>query len=380
MPAMPLGRLAPAFSAAGVRGKGRPGLRGACLAVMTGLAIQLILGMILNLYVTIPAADAQASYLRQVETAPETLAAHAGTGLLLLAAAGLLLLRAIALRDPAVITLAAAGLAAIAGAFASGEAFVRNGADSASLSMAVLTGAALLCYAGLQMVISRQCPPAREGGVGHHAGLADWGRADDRVGLPAAGAGDDASFGDDRLEAHVGKAGVAQRPLPESRCGRVLMADAEPVPGQAPGDPPPAGRSPDGQRRRFLAEYLTVASARAAAEHHVGDHDAAPGTQPPRRLGGEHSLVLVGEVVQRVAGHDQVGALIRQAEGPQVGHLCPDVPQPVLLGALGEGCRHGGRDVDREHGIDQGGKRHRHEPGARAEVHAGVGGPGARDG
>jgi hypothetical protein len=159
-------RLVPVISTASAREKGRAGLRGVCLAVMAGLAIQLVLGMILNLYITIPAADARASYLREIETAPEMLTAHAVTGLLLLAAAGLLLLRAIALRDAAVIILVTAGLAAIIGAFASGEAFVRNGADSASLSMAVLTSAALLCYTCLQALISWQRRPTRKGAVG----------------------------------------------------------------------------------------------------------------------------------------------------------------------------------------------------------------------
>lgn len=158
--------LLPAISPASAREKGRAGLRGACLAVMIGLAIQLVLGMILNLYITIPAADTRLSYLREVETAPGMLTVHAVTGLLLLAAAGLLLLRAIALRDAAAIILVAAGLAAIIGAFASGEAFVKNGADSTSLSMAILTGAALLCYTCLQALIGRQRPPFPEGTTG----------------------------------------------------------------------------------------------------------------------------------------------------------------------------------------------------------------------
>jgi hypothetical protein len=158
--------LALVISAESVREKGRAGLLGLCLAAMTGLAIQLVLGMILNLYITIPAADARTSYLREVETAPGILTAHAVTGLLLLAAAGLLLLRATALRDAPVIILATAGFAAIVGAFASGEAFVKNGADGTSLSMAVLTCVALLCYTCLQALTIRQRPSAREGADG----------------------------------------------------------------------------------------------------------------------------------------------------------------------------------------------------------------------
>lgn len=156
-------RLMPIFSAENARRMGRAGLHQACLIVLTGLVIQFALGMVLNLYVVIPAADGRASYLREIETAPGVLTAHALVGLLTLATAGVLLLRAIALRDTAVIALVGTGLAALLGAFAAGELFVRHAASSASLFMAVLTGIALLCYICLQAVIVRQRPWAREG-------------------------------------------------------------------------------------------------------------------------------------------------------------------------------------------------------------------------
>ena len=157
------GRLMPIFSAEYARRMGRPGLHRACLVILTGLVVQLALGMVLNLYIAMPAADARVSYLREMETAPVLLTAHALLALLLIATAGLMLLRAIALRDTAVIALAATGLAALLGAFAAGELFVRNGASGASLSMAMLTGVALLCYICLQAVIIRQRPRAAEG-------------------------------------------------------------------------------------------------------------------------------------------------------------------------------------------------------------------------
>ena len=153
-------RLMLIFSAGNARRMGRAGLHQACLVILTGLVIQLALGMILNLYIAIPAADARASYLREVETAPGMLTAHALVALLLLATSGIMLLRAIALRDMAVIALVATGLAALLGAFAAGELFVRNDASGASLSMAILTGIALLCYVYLQEIITRQRPRA----------------------------------------------------------------------------------------------------------------------------------------------------------------------------------------------------------------------------
>jgi hypothetical protein len=155
--------LMPIFSAEHARRMGRAGLHQACLVIMAGLAIQLALGMVLNLYVVIPAADSRASYLREIETAPAALTAHAMVALLLLATAGLMLLRAIALRDTAAIALGATGLAALLGAFAAGELFVRGDRTSASLSMAILSGVALLSYTCLQAVIIRERPQALEG-------------------------------------------------------------------------------------------------------------------------------------------------------------------------------------------------------------------------
>jgi hypothetical protein len=163
--------VTPILSSAHARRKGRAGLRWICLFLMIGLIIQFALGMILNLYGTIPAADAQASYLQEIETAPGMLTAHALLGLLVLAAAAILLLRAIALRDMTVITLVVAGLAALLGAFAAGEVFVKNGENSASLCMTILTGAALLCYASLQAILGAQRPLARESVVAHRADI-----------------------------------------------------------------------------------------------------------------------------------------------------------------------------------------------------------------
>ncbi len=155
-------RIMPIFSFEQARRMGRAGLRQACLVVLAGLVVQLALGMVLNLYVVIPAADGRVSYLREMETAPGVLTAHALVALLVLATAGILLLRAVALRDRAVIALVTTGLAALLGAFAAGEVFVRNGTNGASLSMAILTGIALLCYVSLQEVIFRQRPQAQE--------------------------------------------------------------------------------------------------------------------------------------------------------------------------------------------------------------------------
>jgi hypothetical protein len=133
------------------------------MIALTGLVIQLALGMILNLYIAMPASDARVSFMREVQTAPAVLTAHALVALLLLATAGIMLLRAIALRDMPVIALVGAGLAALLGAFTSGELFVRTDKTGASLSMAILTSVAFLCYVCLQAIIFRpRVPQARE--------------------------------------------------------------------------------------------------------------------------------------------------------------------------------------------------------------------------
>jgi hypothetical protein len=117
-----------------------------CLATLLALVIQFSLGMILNLYVTVPASDQRASFMQEVKTAPFTLTVHVLIGLVLIGAAGVFMIRAIGTGDRLVIALAAAGLGAILGAFAAGETFVRDGQTSMSLTMTVLTGAALACY------------------------------------------------------------------------------------------------------------------------------------------------------------------------------------------------------------------------------------------
>jgi hypothetical protein len=110
------------------------------------LVLQYGLGMIVNFYVAVPAGDAHASIFTEIATAPLALTAHALLGVTLVGTAIMAVARAMALRDRTLAVLAAAGLAAIVGAFVAGEMFVKNGQDSTSFAMAMLTGAALLCY------------------------------------------------------------------------------------------------------------------------------------------------------------------------------------------------------------------------------------------
>jgi hypothetical protein len=135
------------------RRPGRAGLRRARLrhlsvAALIMLVLQYGLGIVLNLYVEVPASDAHAGILQEIATAPLTLTAHAILGVALIGTAILLVARAVGVRDRLLAVLATAGLTAIGGAFGAGEIFVRDGQDTASMAMAILTGLALLCYIG----------------------------------------------------------------------------------------------------------------------------------------------------------------------------------------------------------------------------------------
>ena len=130
------------------------GLRRVALAALIMLVVQYGLGSILNLYIPVPASDAHAGIMQEIASGPAMLTLHALLGLGLIGAAVVLLVRAVRLDDRVIAVLAAAGLTAIGGAFASGEIFVRNGQSAASLAMALLTGVALLCYIGALTQVS----------------------------------------------------------------------------------------------------------------------------------------------------------------------------------------------------------------------------------
>jgi hypothetical protein len=126
------------------------GLRTNSFAISVMLLVQYGLGMGVNLYARVPAADQGAGIIaalgRALTSQPAVLAVHATPGLLMLVAGVSVLVRAIAARHRPANATSAAGLAAIAAAAFSGATFVSNGQDGASMAMAILTGVALLCY------------------------------------------------------------------------------------------------------------------------------------------------------------------------------------------------------------------------------------------
>jgi len=119
------------------------------LGMGIAVVVQYALGMWVNLYVTVPARDQGGGFLtaigRALANGPVALGIHAGLGLLLVLGSISLVVRSVLSRNRAVIAASAVFFLALLGAASSGASFVDSGRDSASASMAMLTGVALIC-------------------------------------------------------------------------------------------------------------------------------------------------------------------------------------------------------------------------------------------
>lgn len=136
-----------------------PGLRRASLAAFVLLVLQFGLGSYVSLYVAVPGADHGSGLGKIMQNGPGSITLHVVAGLLVILAAIGLLVQAVLARLAAIIALAAAGLIAVVGAAFAGASFASQGHESSSLSMALLTGVALLCY-GICLFL---LPAARRG-------------------------------------------------------------------------------------------------------------------------------------------------------------------------------------------------------------------------
>jgi asparagine N-glycosylation enzyme membrane subunit Stt3 len=127
-------------------------LRGNTFGVLAMLIVQFAVGMVVNLYATIPARDKGSGIVgaigRALTNGPASLASHAGLGLLIVLVGVALVVRSIVARHTASILLSVVGLAAIVSAALNGARFVADGGPAnASLAMALSTAVAMLCYA-----------------------------------------------------------------------------------------------------------------------------------------------------------------------------------------------------------------------------------------
>jgi hypothetical protein len=135
-------------------------VRRGSLAVLVLVVAEYLIGMYVNLFVTIPRADHGHSVGSAIANGPAILAAHAVIGLLLGLAALGVLVQAIVARHPGTIAASAAGLFALAFASAAGASFTSSGHPADSMAMSVLTGVGLLCYAANLYLLPR---PGRRG-------------------------------------------------------------------------------------------------------------------------------------------------------------------------------------------------------------------------
>src|SRR5262245_36229122 len=87
------------------RRPGTGGLRRVSVAVLVMLVLQYGLGIVLNLYVEVPASVAHAGIVTEIATAPFALTVHAVLGIALIGTAVLAVARAVGVRDrrPAVL-------------------------------------------------------------------------------------------------------------------------------------------------------------------------------------------------------------------------------------------------------------------------------------
>lgn len=144
----------------------RAGLRVTSLGICVMLIAQVILGVGVNLYVHVPAADqghGLGMALGHALTSPATLAAHAALGTLLLVAAVNVLTRAIKAQHNLALAASATGLAAIVDAAVSGASFVSDSRAGASMAMAVLTRSRAPALPGQLVRGAPACDPSRPG-------------------------------------------------------------------------------------------------------------------------------------------------------------------------------------------------------------------------
>ena len=123
-------------------------LRMSSLVLVVMLIVQFILGMIYNLYGTVPTSTKSVGLF----SSPD-LALHVILGFLLLIAAIGQLVEAIGARHQLSIWLSAIGLLSILGAGFAGLGFAGSGADGASLGMSLAFATAVACYVILVFVL-----------------------------------------------------------------------------------------------------------------------------------------------------------------------------------------------------------------------------------
>ncbi len=140
-------------------------LRGATFGLLVALLIQFLAGMLVNLFVTVPAGHAgsnsseyfsgsfQSVIWAITQSGLPVLVFRAALGLLLVLGALALIPRARAMRRRAVTVLAVLGFLFVLGAGFNGASFLDFAEDFSSMIMAALFALAMLCYVALLYVV-----------------------------------------------------------------------------------------------------------------------------------------------------------------------------------------------------------------------------------
>jgi heme A synthase len=117
-------------------------VRMASFGALTMLVLQFVIGTAYNLYGTAPTAKKSVGLFSS-----PLLAIHVVLGILLLIAAAMLVFRVVQARAGAALLITSViGLVAVIGAAGAGSSFAQDGANGASLGMAIATAVAMLCY------------------------------------------------------------------------------------------------------------------------------------------------------------------------------------------------------------------------------------------
>ena len=126
-------------------------IRMASFGALTMLILQFVLGSAYNLYGTAPTAKASVGLFSS-----PLLAIHVVLGILLIITAAVLVFRAVQAKSGVVLGASIVALIAIIAAAGAGSSFAHNGANGASLGMAIGTAVAMLCYAANLVIIGKQ--------------------------------------------------------------------------------------------------------------------------------------------------------------------------------------------------------------------------------
>lgn len=138
------------------------GLRLQLYIVVVLLALEIVLGVAVNLFAKLPASDKGSSLFSAfgaaIGSGPISLALHAIVGTLLVLAGISVIIRAVGSRTVLQIVLASLGMLALLGAWTAGSGFVGHQVDGASFGMALDSGVAVLAYSTALFAIPLSLP------------------------------------------------------------------------------------------------------------------------------------------------------------------------------------------------------------------------------